>query len=219
MLGKSFPCAMQARVRRAQSGMVMIFALIILVLMTLGGLMLMRSMDTTNLIAGNMAFQQAGVHSSDAAVESAIAWLETRNAVAGTLDSNIPAAGYTASTPVIAANQTGEAFWNLFAPSGICFLPVAGGACTASPGVADAAGNTVSFVIQRLCSNTGTAVGNGCAVLPAAGSAITNSGNNEGAGEDVLDAVAISSAVYYRITVRVTGPRNTVSFVQSVVAM
>lgn len=219
MLDKPISRTLRASVGRAQSGMVMLFALIILVLMTLGGLMLMRSMDTSNLIAGNMAFQQAAVHSADTGVESAIAWLETQNVVAGTLDSSIPAAGYTASTPVITASQTGETFWNLFAPSGICFLPVVAGACTASPGVADSSGNTVAFVIQRLCSNTGATVGNGCAMLPTAGAAGTNSGNNEGAGEDPLTPVTLSSSVYYRITVRATGPRSTVSFVQSIVAM
>ena len=47
---------------------------------------------------------------------------------------------------------------------------------------------------------------------------IQSSGNNEGAGEDVISPVS-ASAAYYRITVRVTGPRNSVSYVQALVLM
>ncbi|MCF8167005.1 MAG: hypothetical protein K9K38_04180 [Rhodoferax sp.] len=202
----------------AQAGMVMMFALIILVLMSLGGLALLRSMDTSNMIAGNMAFQQSATHSSDVGVEAAINWLETNNAAAGVLNVSIPVAGYAASTPAVAATLNGETFWNFFTPSGLCFLPVAGGACTAAPGVPDAAGNTVAFMIQRLCSGTGAAAGNGCAALPGA-TAGNNSGNNEGAGEELIAAATASTAVYYRITVRVNGPRNAVSYVQAVVSM
>lgn len=218
MLGATRPRIGSRAARLTQQGMVMVFALIILVLMTLGGLALMRSMDTTNLIAGNMAFQQAATHSTDAGVEAAIGWLETNNATAGVLDASIPTVGYTASTPAIAANLTGETFWNTFAPSGICLLPLAGGVCSAAPAVPDAAGNTVAFMIQRLCNGTGAPTGNGCALVPgvvAGGS----QGNNEGAGEELLTAVGVNTAVYYRITVRVSGPRNTRSFVQALVSM
>lgn len=213
MLGKN-----TCRVRDAQAGMVMMFSLIILVLMSLGGLALLRSMDTSNMIAGNMAFQQSATHSSDAGVEAAINWLETNNAAAGVLNASIPAAGYAASTPAVPATLNGEAFWNFFTPSGLCFLPVAGGACTAAPGVPDAAGNTVVFMVQRLCNGTGAPAGNGCAALPSA-TAANNSGNNEGAGEELIVAATASTAIYYRITVRVNGPRNAVSYVQAVVSM
>lgn len=217
LVARLFPTS-NTMVGRAQSGMVMMFALIILVLMALGGLALIRSMDTSNMIAGNMAFQQAAINSADAGIESANAWLQTNNAVPGTLNNSIPAAGYTASTPNIAANQTGEAFWNALSASGICWLPVAGGACStvagAPTGVPDAAGNTVAYMIQRLCNGTGSPAGAGCAVMPGTG---TTQGNDEGAGEELL--VTPSQSLYYRITVRVTGPRNTVSFVQAVVSM
>ena len=218
MLETTHPCNARGAGHMAQQGMVMMFALIILVLMTLGGLALVRSMDTSNMIAGNMAFQQAAMHSTDAGVEAAIGWLETNNAAAGVLDASIPTAGYTASTPAIAANLTGESFWNSFLPSGICLLPVAGGVCSAAPGVPDASGNTVAFMIQRLCNGTGAPIGNGCALVPgvvAGGS----QGNNEGAGEELLTAVGVNTAVYYRITVRVNGPRNATSFVQALVSM
>lgn len=197
---------------RRQRGVVMLVALIILVVMTLAGLALMRSMDTSNLIAGNMAFQQAATNSADSGVETAIGWLEANNINAG-LDAALPNVGYTASTANNAAYPLGEAFWNALAPAGVCFLPMAGGVCSAAPGAPDAAGNTVAFMIQRLCSATGNRNGAGCATSPGTNS---SAGNNEGAGEEQLQS---NTAVYYRVTVRVTAPRNTVSYVQSVVSM
>lgn len=208
--------------RRAQAGMVMIVALIILIAMTLGGLALVRSTDTANLIAGNMAFQQAATHSADSGVEAAVAWLESAKIAAATgLDNNIPAAGYAANATPVPADQTGEVFWNALSASGVCFLPMASAStCSAAPGVANEAGNTVSFMIQRLCGSTGTATGNDCAVAPGLASASPdNSGESLEAGGDILAQEAASTALYYRITVRVSGPRNTLSFVQATVSM
>ena len=197
---------------RRQAGVVLMVALIMLVAMTLAGLALVRSMDTANLVAGNMAFQQAATHSADAGVETAIAWLESNNNGAS-LDANIPAVGYTASAQINAANQSGPAIWSALSPSGVCPLPMTGGVCSAAPGTPNASGNTISFMIQRLCNASGNRNGADCAISPGTGS---TAGNNEGAGEEQLK---LSTAVYYRITVRVAGPRNSVSYVQTIVSM
>jgi len=199
---------------RRQAGVVLMVALIMLVAMTLAGLALVRSMDTTNLVAGNMAFQQAATHSADEGIETAVAWLEANNA-SGVLDNNVPAVGYSASAQVNAANQTGPAIWAALAPAspaGTCLLPMAGGVCSAA-GAVDGSGNTIAFMIQRLCNANGNRNGAGCAISPGTSS---TKGNNEGAGEDQL---TFSTAVYYRVTVRVLGPRNTISYVQSIVSM
>jgi Tfp pilus assembly protein PilX len=196
---------------RRQTGVVLMIALIVLIAMTLAGLALLRSMDTTNLVAGNMAFQQAATHSADTGVEAAVAWLETNNTSAG-LDASIASVGYTASATAVTTSQTGAAFWTALAPAGVCTLPMTAGVCSSSA-TPDASGNTVSFMIQRLCNGTGNRNSAGCAVSPGSSSTL---GNNEGAGEDQLQ---FSTAVYYRITVRVTGPRNTTSYVQSIVSM
>jgi Tfp pilus assembly protein PilX len=197
---------------RRQAGVVLMVALIMLVAMTLAGLALIRSMDTTNLIAGNMAFQQAATHSADAGVEAAIAWLEA-NKKTGILDGPYPGVGYTANALVYTAEQAGPKLWSSVSASGICPLPMAGGACSALPGTPDASGNTVAFMIQRLCGGTGIQIGAQCASQPGSSSTY---GNNEGPGEEQLK---FSTVVYYRITVRVAGPRNTVSYVQAIVSM
>ena len=62
-----------------QRGVVVLVAIIVLVVMLLAGIALVRSIDTTNVIAGNLAFQQSATHSADTGVEAAIAWLEANN--------------------------------------------------------------------------------------------------------------------------------------------
>ena len=55
-----------------QGGVVLVVALIILVALMLGGIALVRSVGTTNIIAGNLAFQQAATQSGEAGTEAAI---------------------------------------------------------------------------------------------------------------------------------------------------
>jgi Tfp pilus assembly protein PilX len=197
----------------------MLVALIVLVVMTMAGIALMRSMDTTNLIAGNMAFKQSATNSADRGIEAAIGWLEANRAGAYLNDPH-PDAGYNSSTLNNAGLSSGEQFWSALAAGGVCYLPMVAGACSPTPATIppnsapylDAAGNSVSFMIQRLCNATGDRNTAGCSVVSGA---IVTTGNNEGAGEETLTGTA--SSVYYRITARVLGPRNTVSYVQAIV--
>jgi Tfp pilus assembly protein PilX len=189
-----------------QRGVVLLLALIVLVAMTLAGLGLMRSVFTSNRVAGNLAFQQAATQSADIGVETAIAWLENNNT--GTrLYSSIDAGsgepvGYSAVRQDPAAGQSWEQFWELLPANRINTLP------------ADGAGNTVAYVIQRLCTAAGDpATGIGCELSPRT---TGSEGNSRSAGAIALQA---PSQIYYRITSRVTGPRNTVSFVQVVVSL
>jgi hypothetical protein len=65
---------------------------------------------------------------------------------------------------------------------------------------------TIRYVIDRLCTLTGTASSPNCVqstALPTGGTANHNT------------AVAPPSATVYRVSVRVTGPRNTQAFLQT----
>jgi Tfp pilus assembly protein PilX len=191
----------------SQAGIVLFFALIVLVMMMLAAIALMRSTLTTNLVAGNLALQQAATVSADLGVETAVNWLESNNT--GTTLHTSKAAStdtvrYAALRQDPAAGQSWDDFWTAaLAPAGLVnSLP------------ADAAGMSVAYVIQRLCNAQGDpAAGSGCELSPAIGSA---SNSSKGVG---VVGLAATGQVYYRITVRVSGPRNTLSFVQAVVAM
>lgn len=207
MLKRSVFRRVPAGLRKRQSGIVLIMVLIVLVAMTLAAIAMVRSVDTTNLIAGNLSFQQAATHSADTGVEVASSWLAA-NIGGAALESDDSTNGYVAGglgvAPDLTKNppQTWDDFW---------VKTLSARAVKANP---DPAGNTVSYVIDRLCKNGGGATsGASCVDSPAIAVA---AGNAEEGGDKQLNA---SAGVYYRITVRVDGPRNTVSYVQAVVSM
>lgn len=190
---------------RAQSGVVLIVALIVLIAMTIAGIAMIRSSDLTNIIAGNLAFKQAATHSGDTGVEAAFAFLDANKA--GTfLHTDIANQGYSANgndpSRSPAAGQTWGAYWATLPANRIRTLAT------------DASGNTVSYIIDRLCANAGNPTsGANCSASTVSSVA---SGSGEEAGEK---AITSPSAIYYRITARIVGPRNTVSFVQSMVTL
>jgi type IV pilus assembly protein PilX len=181
-------------VRRSQQGVVLFIALIVLVAMTLVGLAVMRSTGGSTMMAGNLSFRQNATVSGDLGVESALAWLTTQGPVA--LQADNTANGYY-STWDTTFNPLTFNNWH-------------------NPGLAvDAAGNSVRYVIHRMCAQTGPITGTGtlpnqeCVTLTDPGK--TGSKGGVAYGEKALTA---TSQPYYRITARVDGPKNTVSYVQ-----
>jgi type IV pilus assembly protein PilX len=190
------------RSARRQQGVVLFIALIVLVAMALAGVAMRRSVDTTLGIAGNLAFKQATLLSSDQAVNAAYAYIAGPPPCGGggTLTCDDPANGYLSS---LAA----EPNW---------FDPAAwGNAVDVFPGNTDAAGNRVRYIIHRLCSQPGpynNPAPQQCAqYTPVGGGA---SGSTMAVGSYQFTG---TPQVYIRITTRVDGPRNTVSITQTAV--
>ena len=201
-----------------QRGVVLMVSLIMLVALTLGGLALVRSVGTTNIIAGNMAFQQAATHASQAGIEDGItAFLDATDLTVFQADSYTN--GYSASAPA-ATDPTSAANWETYWRTTInpnpVSMPVAAKTCVdrACTLPTDAAGNTVSYTIQRLCQASGDPllIATGCA---SGAQKSTLVGASLAAGSVVLPMI---TQYYYRITTRTVGPRNTVSYVQIIVA-
>jgi type IV pilus assembly protein PilX len=178
--------------------------LIVLVAMTLAGIAMMRSVATSNLIAGNLAFKQMTVQASDNGVEQAYQWLLANRA---TLNSTNAALGYYSSRPGTEPDWTDPSNW-----TNAITLP------------ADAAGNVVSFLVHRMCTQPDTAynannagVANDCALSISPG---TPPAPGEGDSFQTGAPVFLQDPmVYYRITVRTTGMRNSVSVVQAMAAV
>jgi len=122
-------------------GAVLFIALIVLVAMTLAGIAIMRSVDTATLIAGNLAFKQGTVQSSDNGVEFAYQWLLANRP---TLSVNNLPQGYNSgyANPI----WTNSATW----------------ASSVMVGT-DAAGNTISYQIHRMCNCADTTYNGVCA--------------------------------------------------------
>lgn len=184
----------------AQRGVVLIVALVVLVAMSLGGVAILRSVDTATLIAGNYAFKQGTLQGANVGVESAIKWISTNQ-------SNLSAdsAGYYSW----ASRLTSQRFkWE--DPTIWVNATTVG---------TDAAGNTVQYVIHRLCSAPGpVSNANLCATNIGAGDAAAVDAPAEG-GSNVAGSSAFTSPpkMYLRVIARSTGPRNAVSYVQAMV--
>jgi Tfp pilus assembly protein PilX len=193
--------AMGAATLARQQGVVLLVALIILVALTLAGVALLRSVDTANLVAGNMSFHESATQAGERSTEAAVStWLGPKTtAKSPDLFSNSAANGYLAMRQDPAAGQSWDAFWTATL------------AASSVTGATDAAGNTVSYVVQRLCDAAGAPFTINCSKPPT-----TNTGGSFSAGGI---APITSSQVYYRITTRIAGPRNTVSYTQTIVAL
>ncbi len=215
MLIKPSPNRTRRTAPSRQRGVVLMIALIMLVAMTLGGIALVRSVNMTNIIAGNLAFQQGATNSGDTGIEVAINWLETNSGA--TLYANTAAQGYSAVRQDPGAGVNWDTFWRtVLVNQAVTVNPAAPGTFMVYTASApNAAGNTVSYAIQRLCAQPlpPSSSGAGCSQPPAA---ISTGSSSKGAG---VVALTYGSQVYYRITSRIAGPRNTVSYVQAIVAL
>lgn len=188
-----------------QRGAILIITLIALVAMTLASTALIRSVDTANIIAGNLEFQQAANLSAETGLKAAFDWLETNKS--GTLlygldQGALQNTGYAAVRQDPNSGQSWGDFWTSVLSTQSVTL------------AADVTGNTVAYAIQRLCNATGDPSTAGCAQPP---SSTALSGSSMSAGFVVPTASGVQ--VYYRITVRIAGPRNTVDYVQAIIAM
>lgn len=197
--------ALAGKLPPRQRGVVLLVALIILVALTLAGVALIRSVDTANIIAGNLSFRESAVHAGERSTQTAIDWLQPNNTTGNTtLHSNNAANGYSAVRVDrdVEHDEAWEAFWTR--------VTTAPGA--SADGGSDAAGNTVRYVVHRMCETTGAPHIANCAKPPAG----VNTGGSFSAGGPAQIA---SNQVYYRVTTRITGPRNTVAYLQTVVAL
>ena len=130
---------------RRQQGLVLFIALIVLVAMTLAGIGMVRSVDTGNVIAGNLAFKQATIQASDNGIETGYQWL-LANTGGTTLNNTDAGSAYYSSPP---ANDLTLDWFDLANWAGAICVPAA---CTE-----DAAGNTTRYIVHRMCLNPNSA--------------------------------------------------------------
>lgn len=207
-------CVTGQRIAAKQRGLVLFFALIALVAMSLAAVALIRSVDTSTMIAGNLAFKQAATTSGDAGIEAAVSWLTTTEAANSALNvltngthpfniTNLAAnPGYHSSADP-ALNLTADATWN--------------GVNNAAAGT-DGSGNTISYIIQRMCRNANQPIQSANCLFSSA--IEDKNGQNIPLPQDICTGSGCPVAgqtPQIRITARTTGPRNTVSYVQAFV--
>lgn len=193
--------------RGRQDGIVLFLTLIAVVAITMAGVAMMRSSDTAGLLSGNVAFKQSAVMEADRGVEAALAVLPT----VPDLTNDDTARGYYAS--IQAAMTSPASVPNLlnittanYCSAGSATAPT--GTIVVAPVAGSTTGNCITYVIERMCSAAGYADDKICLILAS-----------QSMGGDVRNPGLKESAPYYRVTVRVDGPRNTVVYVQAIVAI
>jgi type IV pilus assembly protein PilX len=189
--------------RIQQKGVTLVITLIVLVAMTLAVIAMVRSVDTSNLIAGNLAFQQSALHGADNGTEAAINVLLPA-VINGNLQNctiNCPLGYLSWRQPLQEPPVTSWAnFWQSVSGNAVQ-LPK------------DAVGNTVFYIVQALCDQNGQG---GVCVSPPPSASISCVGSDLGTSTQKCDP---PTQKYYRITTRVEGPRNSVGYTQTIIAM
>ena len=233
----SSPPGRLARVR----GVSLMFALLALVSLSLAGVAIVRSVDTSSQVMGNLGFKQDATSAADKATQEAIKEIF---ATGSTIDrhNDDSTKGYYAAAHEsidVTGQRTSDSSRELINwDMNSCAYAVnaASATCLVSPSPKiEFNENTLRYVVFRLCSKTGApgVDGNVCArPKTTAGSGSGGSGTGTTAapkrgeikyGHDLRLPYNPSGppgayqGVYYRIVVRVIGARNTTSFVETIV--
>lgn len=190
-----FPYRSMAAPAARQGGIVLFVALIVMVALSLAGVALVRSVDTTTAVVGNLAFRQAALLPANMAVEEANAALFESGAI-GSPDADVPAQNYFAAR--LGNDDARGVPFQLqqkknFALPKILYI--------------DNNLFEVRYVIERSCRVAGPASAANCDMMPPKQS--PGGEVNAGPPPD------LPRIPFYRLTVRVDGPQNTTAFLQA----
>ena len=201
-------CASFVAIRRHQQGVALIVAMVAIVLLSLAGIAMMRSVETTTSVASNIAFRQGSIGPVNQAIEAAIDALFTSSTIV-VQDVDDAAHGYYALLQP--AEQTNGVPYVL---AGDYVSMKARYAAAGLPAVvADPATQTeVRSVIERICTSASpppwpfTIVS--CDTLPPRVTAASTGSSSQ--------PIPLPPIPIFRVTVRVDIPNsNTVAHAQS----
>lgn len=192
--------------------------LIALVIITLAAVALVRSIDTGVVISGNLSFRKTTALAGDSGTEAALTWLSAQSTA--TRQSSSPTNGYYANWMAncdttgnaTASDPSDDIDWDgSNTANSNCNMKAA-----AVPGTFLPAGYSASYVINRMCDADGNPNSVNCESYSPPGGSSAISGSSAGGVGYGLTPLSGTPQYYYRVTTRVAGPRNTTSFVQSV---
>jgi type IV pilus assembly protein PilX len=183
-----------------QRGVVLIFALLVLLILAIGSVAVLRSVNNSLTSSGNLAFHRDLVNQAELAVATVMTEFKT---------NALPLGGVTTAS-LVGANYSAQAL-----PTNPQGVPTAllDDTIFATVGTAanDLVGATadvkIRYVIDRLCNAAGGASSPHCvqsSALPTGGST-----------PNLTSALLPPSATVYRVSVRVSGPRQTQAFLQT----
>jgi type IV pilus assembly protein PilX len=184
-----------------QQGVVLVFSLIVLLILAIGAVALLRSVNSSLLGAGNLAFHRDLVNQAEQAISTVITEFKTNGPpLGGVTTGSMLTANYSATT--LATNPQGVPFV-LLSNNIAVFNAVA----TAPDIVGRTPDVTIRYVIDRLCAPL--------TVIATSTTCVQSTGLPTGGTANRNTALSPPSATVYRISVRADGPRNTQAFLQT----
>lgn len=200
---------------RKQKGVVLLIALVMLVAMTLVGVSMLRAVGAGSGIAGNLSFKQNATSVTDLGVEVGRAWLVSVGAI-NPLNLNSDAIAASGYFSCWYANCAAKTEFNplTYNWDNSRKLVNADAAFISAVTGRDTTGNEIRYVVHRLCELTGDVLPENNAGQKCANytdySALGSKGG-AGYGQALSN---LTDQPYFRVTARVTGPRNTLSYTQ-----
>lgn len=203
--------------KHRQHGIVLVFALITLVIMLIGAVAISRSISSSQFTVGNIGFKRDLANQGERALQIALDAVRGSGALSAvaTRNANLKAANYSAT--LLPTNPQGipNALLSDSDFSGV-------GVSTNDITVSEASGVErvkIRYVIDRMAVNAGACTSSICtmanqSVFGGNSAEWINSQTNSGAANNANPS-AVPEQPIYRITLRVTGARNTLSFFQS----
>lgn len=208
---------------KRQGGVIVFIALIAVLVLSLAAVALLRSTDTAGVISGNVAFKEAATAAADTGAERAF------NALPNLAKNDVDVAGTyfrlmqpdTNGVPNTLTNTN----W-----AGVPCYDTAGGSAVID--CADESLYRVQYVIDRLCkvapttTDPLTLLTSNCVAgqpFSAGGDAAGSDNNSHAQTTNVFGSLTppppTRPTIHYRVTVRVLGPRSTVSIVQTTIEL
>jgi hypothetical protein len=191
-----------------ERGIVLFVALLVMVGLSIAGIALLRSTDALTAVTGNLVLKQAASLAVDRGIERAVHAL-WEDAPGLDRTQHAPAQNFFAC---IRGTAGGCMPANTVVPNIPDLLLSANGCSGAglAPGLiaTDDAGNRSCYVIERMCLAPGPAIRSNCNLATGA----------RGADPGTQHYVGLirPGDAFYRVTVRVEGPRSTVTYAQAV---
>ena len=180
-----------------QQGVVLFIALIVLVVMSMAGIAMNRSIETSLGVAGNLAFRKSTLQGTEKAMSTAIAWLDNNRAKLNKVDLvNNTAVGYYLAP---AKNKGSDNAWTN------------GYWTNAFDAGKDTLGNRLSYKIERMCEDETPGYADTVCLLGLPIETNNNDGNSATGGFQFSPPPPL----VFRITARAVGPRNSTSIVQA----
>lgn len=195
------PRHLPKRLPAQQRGVILLFTLVALAVLLVGGIALLRSMDGALLQAGNLAFRRDLVNEAERGMARAITLLSSGDLAsesarqAHALDKNYSATRLASDAHGIPNALLSAANWTASGMTGADLTDTTTGV-------------TLRVVIDRQCAAVGDFIDTEC---------VTVSGTSDTSADDRYRRVNAEERPVYRISVRADGPRNTQAFFQTTV--